>query len=88
MCSSDLQELGEIGKGPGPLQEGTDFWDADGHNCQLHQYPANERSLVVCHALMPLEIGQKAMQDNGNGPKPVTLLKGRVYPGGGIAKAD
>ena len=58
------------------LQEGTDFWDTDGHNCQIHEYPVKQRQIVVCHALMPLEIGQKAMQDNGNGPRPVTLLQG------------
>jgi predicted methyltransferase len=77
------QELGEIGKGPGPLQEGWVYWDADGHNCQVHQFPMDERPTVVCHALVPLEIGQKTMQDNGGGagPKPVTLLKGHVYPG-------
>ncbi len=77
------QELGEIGKGPGPLQEGWVYWDADGHNCQVHQFPMDERPTVVCHALVALEIGQKTMQDNGGGagPKPVTLLKGHVFPG-------
>ena len=43
------QEFGRMSDGPGPMQMGTWWWDADGHNCELHQFPIDERSNVVCH---------------------------------------
>jgi predicted methyltransferase len=74
------QEFGNTGT---RLQVGWFFWDADGHNCQMHQYPLDERGFVVCHAFMPLKVGDVAMQDNGGtagsagvGPRKVTILPG------------
>lgn len=74
------QEFGNTGT---TLQEGYFFWDADGHNCQMHQYPLDERGFVVCHAFMPLKVGEMEMQDNGGtagsagvGPRKVTILEG------------
>jgi predicted methyltransferase len=43
------QEMGRVGEGPGPLQEGVWFWDAKGNNCMLHEYPLDERGNTVCH---------------------------------------
>ena len=43
------QEMGRVGEGVGPLQEGTWWWSAKGNNCMLHQYPIDERGNLVCH---------------------------------------
>ena len=31
------------------VQQGTWYWDAAGHNCMIHQFPAPERQGIVCH---------------------------------------
>ena len=31
------------------VQQGTWYWDAAGHNCMIHQFPASERQGIVCH---------------------------------------
>ena len=84
MCSSDLwhyyyrdgtyQEFGT-----NDMQSGTFYWDVDGRNCQLHQFPAEQRGWTVCHALPPLKLGEVREQENsvGDGPKNVTLIAGR-----------
>ena len=72
----------EFGKGDPQMQAGTDYWDVDGHNCQIHQFPVEQRAFIVCHGIIAHDIGEKTTQDNGTGagPLPATLLKGIVYP--------
>ena len=68
------QEFGNTGT---RLQEGTWYWDAFGHNCMLHQYPADERGFIVCHATAPgKKPGESWMEDNGAGARPFKLIKG------------
>jgi predicted methyltransferase len=47
-------EMGNPGAGApgrgGDVQVGYWYWDAAGHNCMNHQYPAEERGFIVCHA--------------------------------------
>lgn len=61
------------------MQSGRYYWDADGRNCQLHQFPAEQRGWTVCHALPPLQVGEQREQENGvgDGPKWVTLIPGQ-----------
>ena len=61
------------------MQSGTYYWDVDGRNCQLHQFPAEQRGWTVCHALPPLKVGEVREQENsvGDGPKNVTLIAGQ-----------
>jgi predicted methyltransferase len=66
-----------------PLQEGTWYWDAAGHNCEIHQYPATQRNFIVCHVLD----GQHKVGDiwgEGNlpdgTPRRNIMLKGHVNP--------
>src|SRR5262249_44198997 len=65
------QEFGRLADGPGPMQMGTWWWDAAGHNCELHQFPIDERSNVVCHTdVFAREIGQVGGQKpDGSGQK-------------------
>jgi predicted methyltransferase len=52
------QEWGKVGFGPAPMQMGQWFWDADGHNCMLHQYPLDERGNINCHEMPgPVKVG-------------------------------
>ena len=76
------QEFGRMADGPGPMQAGTWWWDADGHNCELHQFPIDERSNVVCHVdVIPRQMGVTAGQSpDGSGQK-VVLVKGHVLKG-------
>ena len=67
------QEFGNTGT---MLQEGYWFWDVDGHNCQLHQYPAAERGITICHAFTARELNVKGTQDNGGGPQPTEIIPG------------
>jgi hypothetical protein len=71
------QEFGNTGA---MLQEGLYYWDADGHNCQLHQYPANQRALVVCHSFIARELNVVGQQDNGYDP-PQGLHPTEIIPG-------
>ena len=72
----------EFGKGDPQMQAGTDYWDVDGHNCQIHQFPVEQRAFIVCHGIIAHDLGEKTTQDNGTGAGalPATLLKGIVYP--------
>jgi predicted methyltransferase len=72
----------EFGKGDPQMQSGTDYWDVDGHNCQLHQFPVTQRAFIVCHGIIAHDVGEKTTQDNGAGAGglPATILKGIVYP--------
>ena len=74
------QEFGRLADGPGPMQMGTWWWDAEGHNCELHQFPIDERSNVVCHTdVFAREIGVIGGQTpDGSGQK-TTIVKGHVY---------
>jgi predicted methyltransferase len=72
------QEFGLTGT---KVQHGTWYWDAMGHNCMLHQYPADENAFVVCHASQTgKKVGDSWMEDNGGGQSPFKLVKGNVYP--------
>lgn len=76
------QEFGAPNTGNNPMQSGTFFWDADGHNCMLHQYPTDQRSYVVCHETqVNRHVGDRWTQDNGDGPGslPYALLPGYQY---------
>ncbi len=72
----------EFGKGDPQMQAGTDYWDVDGHNCQIHQFPVTQRGFIVCHGIIAHDVGEKTTQDNGGGAGglPATILKGIVYP--------
>jgi predicted methyltransferase len=79
------QEMGKVGDGPGPMQLGTWWWDAKGHNCELHQYPIDERSNVVCHlAKVPEPVNVEWKGENGgyatNKIIPGHIVKGWVVP--------
>ena len=58
------QEFGRVMPGrPAPLQQGTWYWDAAGHNCMIHQYPAQQRQMIVCHVVgINKKVGDKWMQ--------------------------
>lgn len=49
---NSYQEFGEH-----DMQSGTTFWNADGNSCMLHQFPADQRNFVVCHAREPHKVG-------------------------------
>lgn len=78
------QEFGRVGEGPGPMQSGTWYWDADGHNCQLHQFPLDERANVVCHvdvqpnANFPFDVLSDGLY--GGTPAKITFKHGHVVP--------
>ena len=74
------QEFGRMSDGPGPMQMGTWWWGADGHNCELHQFPIDERSNVVCHTdVFAREIGAIGGQrTDGSGQKQM-IVKGHVF---------
>jgi hypothetical protein len=64
-----------------PMQSGTWYWDAAGHNCMLHQYPLDQRGFVVCHSTaLYKKVGDNWTQEpagGGNGPgTPLTIIKG------------
>jgi predicted methyltransferase len=64
----------------GDVQIGTYYWDAAGHNCMIHQYPAEERGFVVCHtAIVPGEkVGQTWTIPGST--RSATLQPGNQYP--------
>ena len=65
-----------------PLQEGTWYWDAAGHNCEIHEYPATQRNFVVCHVLEAHKVGDiwgTGSLPDGT-PRRNIMLKGHVYP--------
>lgn len=66
-----------------PLQEGIWFWDAAGHNCMLHQFPATQRQFIVCHDYVSdRRVGEIWDQGkNADGSlKKFGLFKGYLYP--------
>jgi predicted methyltransferase len=54
------------------FQEGLWFWDVAGHNCMLHQFPADERGFVVCHAATPFKKAGDRWSELRNGTPPAT----------------
>lgn len=69
-----------------PMQAGLWYWDAAGHNCMLHQYPAAQRGFIVCHSV-PVGHNVGDAWDEAPGgtgpigtgqqkPTPFTVLKG------------
>jgi hypothetical protein len=50
----------------------------------LHQFPADERGFIVCHATATFKkAGETYNQDNGNGEqRPYTIEAGYHYPPG------
>ena len=75
------EEFGPPNSGNNPLQQGTWFWDAAGHNCMIHEYPYNQRDEVVCHSTATFKkAGDKWMNDQngmeGRHPVPHTIVKG------------
>lgn len=59
----------------GDVQVGTWYWDAAGHNCMIHQYPAFQRQLIVCHVVGTYKnVGDTWMQGN----TPYELVEGHV----------
>jgi predicted methyltransferase len=69
------QEFGHVGMGPAPMQAGRYFWDAAGHNCQLHEYPIDERGNVVCHDYIQAHKPGDVWGAQGNG-RPHKLVAG------------
>jgi predicted methyltransferase len=67
------------------VQAGTFYWDAAGHNCQLHEFPAEQRDHIVCHS-DPLgkKAGDEWIQNNGGtattGDIRYRLEKGNATP--------
>ena len=66
-----------------PLQEGTWFWDAAGHNCMLHQFPATQRQFIVCHDYVSdRKVGEvwEQRKNKDGSPNLMGIYKGYVYP--------
>ncbi len=72
----------EFGVSGAAVQSGKWYWDAEGHNCMIHQYPVTERQGIVCHATATdKKAGDSWTQDNGNGQqRPYRLEKGYTQP--------
>jgi predicted methyltransferase len=66
-----------------PLQEGIQYWDAAGHNCEIHQFPATQRNFIVCHVIdghhKVGDIWGEGVLPDGT-PRRSILLKGHVFP--------
>jgi hypothetical protein len=70
------------------VQQGTWYWDAAGHNCMIHQFPADERQGIVCHetginkkpgetwTLNPGDTRQYHMDEVYTQPKPSDVVGG------------
>ncbi len=78
-ANGDYEEYGISGS---LVQQGTWFWDAAGHNCMIHQFPAPERQGIVCHATATYKkAGDTYTQDNGGDrPRPYALTPGYTQP--------
>ena len=75
------EEFGRIDEGPGPMQSGVWFWDADGNNCELHQFPLDERGTVVCHTddyPRPIGVVQDHNPDGSVDARRTEIVKGHV----------
>jgi predicted methyltransferase len=57
------------------------FFDAAGHICLWHEYPAYVRGLLGCHPWAPRKVGD-VFEEDTNRPQPAryTLRKERFYP--------
>lgn len=73
------QEFGKLDSGPGPTQNGYLFWNADGVVCMMHEYPTDERGMVVCQAsIVPREVGKIEDRNMGGRTSKVGLLAGHI----------
>ena len=74
------QEFGTSGT---RVQSGLWYWDAAGHNCMLHQFPADERGFIVCHDTAKFKkAGETWTQNNGGGDRKYAIEPGIHYPPG------
>ncbi len=65
--------------GHNDMQAGTVFWNADGNNCMLHQFPAEQRNFVVCHPRPARKLGDSWTSTNAVGETSTyTVLKGNI----------
>ena len=63
------------------MQSGVWFWDADGNNCELHQFPLDERGTVVCHTddyPRPIGVVQDHNPDGSVDARRTEIVKGHV----------
>jgi hypothetical protein len=77
------QEYGNTGS---RAQQATWYWDAEGNNCHIHEYPAFERSFVDCHEVTPgKKAGDEWTEGTGNAARHYKLEAGSTFPpaGGG-----
>ena len=84
------EEFGPVGASVLPMLSGIWYWDAEGHNCMLHQFPVAWRSDVICHDHVFVQpIGKPtARNTDGSGGQSVILpgysMRG-IMPGGKLA---
>ena len=76
------QEFGRLGEGAGPMQAGTVYYDVDGHRCELHQFPIDERSGVVCGEAPPARrVGITTRKNPDGSTTRSAILPGHVHEG-------
>ena len=61
------------------------YWAADGQNCMLHQFPAEQEGFVTCHPFSEAHRNSKLNEtfneiDGTGRASLVTIVPGRVYP--------
>ena len=74
------EEYGNTGT---KVQQGTWYWDAAGHNCMLHQFPATQRQFIVCHDYVSdRKVGEvwEQRKNKDGSPNLMGIYKGYVYP--------
>ena len=69
----------EYGNTPAYVQIGTWFWDADGMNCMLKEYPDVERGSVICHDYSNA-VNKPVDTVLDEGPNAWKIEKGAHYP--------
>ena len=67
------------------MQSATWWFDADGQNCMLHEFPPNQRGLVICHPFEKAHrappIGRPFFEQGGGGARTVvSVVRGYQYP--------
>ncbi len=72
-----FQEFGNSGT---RVQQGTWWWDADGNNCMIKEYPDIERGSVICHDYSGEKTNPPVDQVIGTGNQAWKLEKGYTYP--------
>ena len=72
-----FQEFGNSGT---RNQQGTWYWDADGSNCMLKEFPAAERGSVICHDYSGDKVSPPVDVAIGTGNQAWKLEKGYTYP--------